>query len=731
MPTSRPSRIAEWMFRAFGVTVGRLVYKVTTFGTGKLPDGGFLLLPNHLTWVDAVILQRACPRPIRFIVYEEYYRSRKLAPMLRLVGALPLSETRAKDSMRAAVELIRQGEVVCIFPEGELSRTGALLRIKRGYELVARQAKCPVVTAWMDQLWGSIFSFRGGKFFWKKPQQFRRYPVTVAFGEPLPPHQADVATVRQRFLELGEFCYSRRPYLRGHLGYACLRGLKKNFSDVAVSDGVDGSELTRGKLLAAGLAVAQHIRKNIPARRVGVVLPSTKGAIVANLGIIFAGKIPVNLNFTAGRAALEASIRNAGVDCCITAGAVRQKLKDFPWPEKVIELEALVPTLKKPMTKWFLLARLLPSSWLRRLAGIANEGDRKEAFLLFTSGSSGEPKGVVLSHRNLLANTSQFGEMLDLHRGDVVLGALPFFHSFGSTVCLLFPVVESVKVVTYPNPLDTPKCAALISEHRVTLMLATPTFLRGYLKRAEREQLRSVKLIVTGAEKLPNELADAFQTRFDKEVMQGYGLTETSPAASFNLPDPQGVHQPGHRKGSCGRLVPGLAAQIRDPDSGALLSLHDTGMLWFKGANVFDGYLDDPARTAEVIRDGWFRTGDLARFDEDGFLYIEGRLSRFSKIGGEMVPHETVEAKIVECLGLSSEGERIVAVTAIDDTAKGEALVVLSTRAIDVQTLRDRLSDAGLPNLWIPKRVQVVEKIPILASGKLDLQACRQEAQKP
>jgi acyl-[acyl-carrier-protein]-phospholipid O-acyltransferase/long-chain-fatty-acid--[acyl-carrier-protein] ligase len=402
--------------------------------------------------------------------------------------------------------------------------------------------------------------------------------------------------------------------------------------------------------------------------------------------------------------------------------------------------------LKGRIVKWLVLSKLLPVRWLGRLARVPRHGDiapganvagdtlpaSGEAFLLFTSGSSGEPKGVPLSHRNLLANTRQFGEMLDLGRHDVLLGSLPFFHSFGATVCLLFPLIEGVKVVTYPNPLDAAKCAALLAEHQVTVMLATPTFLRGYMKRAHREQFATVKLLVTGAEKLPNELADAFRERFGVEVMQGYGLTETSPAASFNMPDPPTVSdQPSHREGSCGKLIPGLAARIRHPDTDAPLSMFETGMLWFKGSNIFTGYLNQPELTAQVFdADGWFRTGDLGRFDEDGFLFIEGRLSRFSKIGGEMVPHETVEAKVVEALELSNEGERVVAVTGVTDPTKGEALVLLSTRDLDAKDLRERLNAAGLTNLWVPKRIQRVEKIPILASGKLDLQACRKIAEE-
>jgi acyl-[acyl-carrier-protein]-phospholipid O-acyltransferase/long-chain-fatty-acid--[acyl-carrier-protein] ligase len=263
------------------------------------------------------------------------------------------------------------------------------------------------------------------------------------------------------------------------------------------------------------------------------------------------------------------------------------------------------------------------------------------------------------------------------------------------------------------------------------MLLATPTFLRAYARRAEREQLKSLTLVATGAERLPPDVAAAFEERFGKKVMQGYGLTETSPVVSACLPEPPSRPgdsvQPSSRDGSVGKLAPGLAAQIRDPDTGALLSLHDTGMLWLRGPNIFEGYLNDPKRTADVIHDGWFKTGDLARFDEDGFLFIVGRLSRFSKIGGEMVPHETVETKIEDALKLSHE-DRVIAITGIPDESKGEALVLLSARDIDLNDLRAKLSEAGVPNLWIPKKIKRVEAIPVLATGKLDLKACREEA---
>jgi acyl-[acyl-carrier-protein]-phospholipid O-acyltransferase/long-chain-fatty-acid--[acyl-carrier-protein] ligase len=339
----------------------------------------------------------------------------------------------------------------------------------------------------------------------------------------------------------------------------------------------------------------------------------------------------------------------------------------------------------------------------------------------------------VLTHRNLIANVAQFALMLEFGRGETVLGSLPFFHSFGSTVTVLYPMIETVTVVTYPNPLEIAKLAGLIEKHRISLVVTTPTFLRGYMRKAEPKQLASLKLLVTGAEKLPAELQKSFEAQFGMKVLQGYGLTETSPVVAFNLPDvpmshPTDLPQPSNRDGSIGKLAPGIAARICDPDTDAPLSLHAKGMLWLRGANIFDGYLADPDRTADVLRDGWFKTGDLARFDEDGFCFIEGRLSRFSKIGGEMVPHETVESRIVEALALSNEGERACVITAIPDEAKGEALVLLTTQEINSADLRKKLSEAGLPNLWIPKIVKRIEAMPVLGTGKLDLQKCKEIA---
>ena len=708
----------------------RCFYRVSSLGLDNLPAGGFLLVPNHITWIDALVLQLACPRPIRYVIDQEYYHKRILHPILRVLGCIPISNRHSHSAVRAAAERISAGEIVCVFPEGELERRGTLLRLQRGYEVIARHARAQVVPVWLDQLWGSIFSFQGGKFFTKFPKRIP-YPVTVAFGKPLESKAADVASVREELLKLGEFCFRRRPSLQRHLAEECVRGLKRRPFAMAVFDGIDHGSLSRAKLLGAASALSRRLREEFPDRRIAIVLPASKGSMVANLAVMLANKVPVDLNFTIGRAANESCCRRANLRVAISATPFIERVQDFPWPERVLKLDELMPRMKRQIVLWWIVSIVVPTRLLLRFLKIPKKGGHAEAILLFTSGTTGEPKGAVMSHRNVIGNVFQFRQLLDAKKTDAILASLPFFHTFGSTVTLWYPLIEGVRIVTYPNPLDAAKCAALIVRYKLTFLLLTPTFLRLYLRKAEPNQLRSLRLIITGAEKLPLELAAHFEERFLKKVFEGYGLTETAPVVSVNLPDPEpkkpGEHvQPSSRLGSVGRLAPGIAAEIREPETGRKLSLFDSGMLWLRGVNIFEGYLHDQERTAEVLCDGWLKTGDIGRFDEDGFLYIEGRLSRFSKIGGEMVPHEAIEHKIIDLLGLSGKDERPIAVIGVQDEAKGEALVLLSAIDINIGELREKMHEAGVPNLWIPKHVQRLEAIPVLASGKLDLKRCQE-----
>src|SRR5256714_2631257 len=598
----------------FGRPLVKIFYRVRALGLEHLPEGGFLLLPNHITWVDALVLQFASPRPIRYIVDQEFYQKPMLRPFMRTVGCIPIDVRHSRSAIRAASERLAAGEIVCLFPEGQLTRSGTLLRLRRGYELIAQHANAPVVPVWLDRLWGSIFSFQGGKFFTKWPREIP-YRVSVAFGKPLEANAADIATVREELLKLGEFCYSRRAALDRHLAEECVRGLKRRRFSTAVIDGLDHSELSRAKLLGAASALSRFLRKEFSDKRIAIVLPAGKGSMVANLAVTLAGKVAVDLNFTAGRSANESACKRAELHVAISATPFIERVKDFPWPERVLKLDELMPRLKAQILFWWMMSIFVPTRLLLRLLEIPKRGGHDEAVLLFTSGTSGEPKGVVLSHRNIVGNVSQFRELLDAKKEDAILASLPFFHSFGSTVTLWYPLIEGVRIVTYPNPLEVAKNAALIEKYKLTLLLATPTFLRGYLRKAEPQQLRSLRLVITRAGKTSLDLAKAFEERVQQRAIEGYGLTETSPVVSVNLPDPQPTRpgqqvQPSSRLGSVGKMAPGIAAEIREPETDRKLSLHETGMVWFRGVNIFEGYLHDEERTADVLHDGWFKTGD-------------------------------------------------------------------------------------------------------------------------
>jgi acyl-[acyl-carrier-protein]-phospholipid O-acyltransferase/long-chain-fatty-acid--[acyl-carrier-protein] ligase len=712
--------------------IGPIFYRVRSIGWENIPSGGALVICNHLSYVDAVVLQIASPRPMRFIAFAGFVKSPAMRFIFRMAGVIPVTANRPMKGIRLAVEAIAKGELVCVFPEGAISRTGQLMILKRGFGLIAETAKAPVVPAVIDGLWGSIYSFAGNKYLWKSPRLMPT-PVCVVFGEPIPPARIDLGSARLALLDLGEKAFQERPALKRHLAREAVRALAKHPRRIAVVDRTaERRELSAGQLLAVAAVLARRIRATVPGKRVGIVLPPGIGAHIANLAVACAGKIPVNLNFTAGRAAIESSLRLGEITTVISADAMKGKIPNFPFPERTLDLKKEIEAAggKKAVVPWLIAAHVLPNQWVADLLGLPREGNQDEAALLFTSGSSGEPKGVILTHRNILANCAQISSLSILPETASMLGCLPIFHSFGFTVTLWYPILRGCKVVTVPSPLETRKIVEAIQQEQATVMVGAPTFIRPFLKKATKEELKTLNLVVTGAEKLPTDLYEAFLQQFGIEILQGYGLTETTPAACINQYHPPittttAEHQEGKRIGAVGRLLPGSTARIVDPDSAKELPLTSTGMVWLKGPHVFPGYLKDDEKTAAALKDRWFVTGDLGRFDEDGFLFIEGRLSRFSKIGGEMVPHGTVEQRIVAAFGWDEGDGPVAVVTGIPDPSKGEALVLVTTKEVTVADIRTKLLEAGFTNLWVPKIIVKVAAIPVLGTGKTDLKGCR------
>ncbi len=354
------------------------------------------------------------------------------------------------------------------------------------------------------------------------------------------------------------------------------------------------------------------------------------------------------------------------------------------------------------------------------------------AVILFSSGSSGRPKGVELSHHNILSNLEGALAIFRVYKDDRLCGVLPLFHSFGLSCTLWIPIVAGVAVSFTPNPLDGKVVGRMCGKDKCTLLFATPTFLQNYLRRCKPEDFATIRFVVTGAEKLRGELVDAFAEKFGLHPYEGYGATECSPLIALNVPDRQvGVpHQVGSKEGTVGHSIPGMAVRVLDTQTGDPIKTGEQGLLFVKGPNVMTGYLKLPEKTAEVLRDGWYNTGDIVSVDADGFVTICDRLSRFSKIGGEMVPHGTVEQAVLK--GLNTV-EPIVAVTSVPDTKKGEQLVVLyDKQAVDGDALYSILAESDLPKLYIPRRDNLiaVEEILHLGSGKLDIMKLRQLAQE-
>lgn len=538
-------------------------------------------------------------------------------------------------------------------------------------------------------------------------------------------------------IDLDEAGFQQRAEFKSHLAFESFVALaRKPGRELVVDCTMQRRAMKSGFLLAISQGLSGRVKRWTEKKRVGIVFPPGLGGYIANLAVTLAGKVPVNLNFTLGPAGIESCIRKAEIDCLLTTQRVQQKMPGFPWPEAgVIDLVEEMKTLSKLKTLVLLAAiYIAPAKLLAGWLGVPADGDRSEAGLLFTSGSSGEPKGVALTHRNILSNCAQIDTAGLLPASERILANLPIFHSFGFTVTLWYPLLRGCPVVTLPSPLEVKKTAETIHAESATVLIGTPTFLKPYLKRVAPEKLASLKYVIAGAEKTPEGFANAWEERFGSTYFEGYGLTETSPVVSVNLPSkPGGINYPGaseggSRAGSVGRLFPGQAARILDPETRKILSCDSTGLLALKGPNIFEGYLEDPERTAEVKEGDWFITGDLARFDGDGFLFIEGRLSRFSKIGGEMVPHGTVEKALIEAYGLLDSEVHMLAVAGRPDEAKGEALVLLAAMDVECDDVREKLISAGFSNLWIPREVRRVEAIPILATGKLDLRGIQELA---
>ncbi|MFM8434625.1 MAG: AMP-binding protein [Planctomycetia bacterium] len=488
-----------------------------------------------------------------------------------------------------------------------------------------------------------------------------------------------------------------------------------------------GTRLTGRELLLRILAARSVLERVLgpDEKMVGVMLPPTAGAAIVNAALALSGRVAVNLNYTASQSILDLCIERARLEHVISSPMFLSRVK-LDVGEKLLdagELKKQLTTVQKLMA--FVHATITPVSLLEKLLGLDRITGDDVLTVIFTSGSTGDPKGVVLTQENVGSNVRAIDALLHLSPADVALGVLPFFHSYGYTTTLWTPLTLEPAVAYHTDPRDAQVVGTLAREHHATILMATPTFLRIYVRRTPAEDFSTLEAVFGAAENLPSEVCDAFEKKFGVRPSEAYGATELSPLVAANVPPAR--HVPGRpvdaREGTVGQPILGCRARITDRDGERELPIGEEGLLWIAGPNVMQGYLDRPDLTAKVVKDGWYCTGDIARLDREGFITITGRESRFSKIGGEMVPHLSIEEAVNAELG-AADGELLAVVTAVPDRAKGERLIVFHLpTSHQPRDVVKRLAEHGLPNLWIPSADSFAEidELPVLGSGKLDL----------
>jgi acyl-[acyl-carrier-protein]-phospholipid O-acyltransferase / long-chain-fatty-acid--[acyl-carrier-protein] ligase len=510
------------------------------------------------------------------------------------------------------------------------------------------------------------------------------------------------------------------------LGARFVRTAKRRWSSFCMADST-GRELTCGRALVGSLLLSRAIRRLAPRdTHIGLLLPASVGGALANIAASMSGKVPVNLNFTAGRDAMAAAIERCGITTILTSRVFLAKAGLEPAPGMIFLEDVLAKTSTAAKVTALALARLLPAPLLERLFTPRVEPDAL-ATVIFSSGSTGVPKGVMLTHRNILSNIESVNQAFELTSKDLMLGVLPFFHSFGFTGTLWFPILTGFGVVYHPNPMDAKTIGDLAERYRATLIISTPTFCGSYVRKCQPEQFATLRYAIVGAEKLRDSIACAFKEKFGIDLLEGYGCTEMAPIVGVNLPGPGADGRPRARRGTIGLPLPGVAAKVVDPETFEGPLIGKEGLLLLRGPNQMLGYLGEPAATRDALREGWYVTGDIAAIDQDGFIRITDRLSRFSKIAGEMVPHMKIEEEIQRLL---TEPHACV-VTSVPDDAKGERLVAFFTDPdVTPQQVSERLSTTPMPKLWVPKRedLRFVDAIPTLGTGKVDLRAVRELA---
>ena len=712
-------------------------YRFHVNGLKNLPQsGGVLLLGNHISWIDWLVLQAASPRAIKFVMYRPIYNKWYLTWFLRIFKVIPIGGGASKESIQTIRSYLENGEVVALFPEGHISYNGQINEFQKGFEHVLEGLEnITTVPFYLRGLWGSSFSRADSHYKILSKKRGKR-EVLVAFGKPINGF-IDAVAMKQKVVELSFSAWEHFINEQAPLTHHWLESAKSDLFKECVAD-AQGTELNNVKFIAAVLSFAKVLKTKLRGQRhVGVLLPSSAAGAIVNMALFVLGKVPVNLNYTLSAESMQKALAKAQIDTVLSSAKFLDKLtaKGFDFnailADKLLFAEDIAKGLNKTAKTHAFLTALFAPQWWIKLRYFADVKLDDTATILFSSGSEGDPKGIELSHKNLLTNIKQVSELLNFRRDDVILNSLPIFHSFGLTVTTLLPLCEGVKMVSVADPTDGATIGKMSAKHGVSILFGTSTFFRLYTRNKKLHPLmfQNVRIVIAGAEKLKTDVKDAFRLKFGLEIHEGYGTTETAPVAAVNVPnilEKDSLKELTFTKeGTVGLPLPGTIIKIVDPDTLNELKTGEDGLILIGGGQVMKGYLDDPEKTAEVIAelDGvrYYKTGDKGHIDEHGFVTIVDRYSRFAKIGGEMISLGAVEANLSQAIG----EDALFVATAVNDDKKGESVVLLVKSELPLSDIQQRIKALNIPPIMLPSEIFLVDEIPLLGSGKIDFKRAK------
>ncbi|MDY3203979.1 MAG: acyl-[ACP]--phospholipid O-acyltransferase [Arcobacter sp.] len=739
-------KLPQSLILFFLKTIVGLKYKLEVDGIKNIPSsGGVLLLGNHVSWLDWAIILMAVPREVKFVMDKTIYSKWYITWILKMFKAIPISNASSKSTIQTIAKELDSGSVVVLFPEGSITRNGHLGEFKKGFEKVLEltQTEIKVIPFYIRGLWESMFSRANKKF--KKSK--RTSNVTVSFARSMNKSRANIVSVKKEVFELSSKSWKEHIRNLKPLNETIFDKLKEVSSEIVFADST-GLELSGNKFLTASILFKDLLKKEIKGQNIGLLVPSTASGAFINYTVLMMGKTAINLNYTSEINSLKSAIELAEIKTIVASKKFVEKLeskainiKEILELVEVIYLEDIKTKISKNRGFFtYLSVKFLPSCILK-LIHLTKTNKDDTVMILFSSGSEGTPKGVELSGDNILGNAQQIANIINVNKEDTIVGSLPLFHAFGIVVTTYLPLIEGIKCVAHPDPTDGLGIAKLVTTYKATIMCGTSTFFRLYAKNQKIHPLmfESLRLVVAGAEKLREDVKFEFKKRFGKDILEGFGATETSPVASCNLPDVLASDftvQIGQKAGTVGMAIPGTTIKIVNPETFKELEPNEEGMILISGIQVMKGYLKNEEKTKQVLKTikekTYYITGDKGKIDEDGFITIVDRYSRFAKLGGEMISLGAVEDKISRLLELKDDSSVDFIVTSVEDEKKGEKIVLLISNVDEeyVLKLKEKILNNFENKLMIPSNIKIIDEIPKLGSGKKDFNAAKLKAKE-